>query len=94
MDRGDVYLKQLELHLSKIRNEANYEQGLSQRITQFAQKMNIIGDEKVDVNNFINYEIELCYKKITFQMQRRVENVQIMEDKVERLKKDLNDPSK
>jgi hypothetical protein len=39
----------------------------------------------MDVNNFINYEIECCYKKIEFQLKRKVEYVKIMEEKADRI---------
>jgi hypothetical protein len=70
----------------KIRNDTDYKEGLSQKLTLFATKTSVLGDKKIDVNNFINYEIELCYKSVEFQLKRKVEYVQIMEDKVERIK--------
>ena len=56
-------------------------------MTLFNLKMGVIGDEKVDVNSFINYQIEICYKKIEAKLTTEVENTYIMKDRIKRLGK-------
>lgn len=56
-------------------------------MTLFNLKMGVIGDEKIDVNSFINYQIEISYKKIEAKLSTEVENTYIMKDRIKRLNK-------
>jgi len=54
-------------------------------LKKFAEKTGIIGDEKPDVNEFLNFQIEECYKKIEGAINGRLSDIKIMQKKIERL---------
>ena len=60
--------------------------GLSRaKLIAYAEKMGYIGDQKVDVNAFLNYQIQVIYLKIEKALQAKQKDVVLLQKKIEKL---------
>lgn len=72
-------------NLESDRNNAG-QFGLSRaKLIAYAEKMGYLGNQKVDVNEFLNHQIEDMYLKIEKALQDKVKDINRMEQKIEKL---------
>lgn len=55
------------------------------KLIAYAEKMGYLGDQKVDVNEFVNYQIQDIYIKIEKALKDKVKDIERMEKKIEKL---------
>jgi hypothetical protein len=66
--------------------ERSHDHGLSKaKLTIFAEKMGYLGDNKVDMNEFLNHQIEEAYLKIEKALNDKIHNIELLQKKVEKL---------
>jgi len=51
----------------------------------FAEKMGYIGDQKIDVNEFLNHQIEEAYLKIEHVLNGKLDNLKLLQKKIDKL---------
>jgi len=60
--------------------------GLSRaKLIAYAEKMGYIGDQKVDVNEFLNHQIQEIYVKIEKKLQSKLKDIDMLQKKIERM---------
>ena len=55
------------------------------KIKAYAEKMGYIGEQKVNVNEFLNYQIQEMYIKIEKALQSRIGDIDRLQKKIEKL---------
>jgi len=55
------------------------------KIRAYAEKMGYIGEQKVDVNEFLNYQIGEMYTKIEKALQSKIGDIDRLQKKIEKL---------
>lgn len=55
------------------------------KVRAFAEKMGYIGEQKVDVNEFLNYQIQEMYIKIEKALQVKIQDIDRLQKKIEKL---------
>lgn len=66
---------------NEIENEKNY----PQKLMFFAMKTGVVGEKQLNVNEFINHQIELTYLKIEKKFFDKQKDVKILKEKIDRL---------
>ena len=62
------------------------ETGLSRAKARiFAEKMGYIGDQKIDVNEFLNHQIEEAYLKIERILDGKLDNLKLLQKKIDKI---------
>ncbi|KAL4443101.1 hypothetical protein ABPG74_002168 [Tetrahymena malaccensis] len=80
-----------KLHAFDVRNVTTEEVYKSQQqanaaqITLYAQKTGVIGSQKPNTNEFLNYQIQLMYLKVEKALNQKKKDIQIMKTKIEKL---------
>ena len=66
---------------SEMDNEKNF----AQKLTLFASRTGVIGEKNLNVNEFINHQIELTYLKIEKKFLDKQKDVTLLKQKIDRL---------
>jgi len=66
---------------SDLENEKNF----AQKLTLFASKTGVIGEKQLNVNEFINRQIELTYLKIEKKFLNKQKDITLLKHKIDRL---------
>ena len=78
----EQYLSKLNTNeQSEFENENNY----VQKLTLFASKTGIIGEKHLNVNEFINHQIELTYLKIEKKFLDKQKDINLLKQKIDRI---------
>lgn len=60
--------------------------GLSRaKLIAYAERMGYLGNQKVDVNEFLNYQIQVIYLKIEKALQAKQKDIILLQKKIEKL---------
>jgi len=68
------------------RSHESANHGLSRaKLTIYAQKMGYIGESKLDMNEFLNRQIEEAYLKIEKALNDKIHNIELLQKKIDKL---------
>ena len=72
----------------------NDEAATRSKLWVYAEKTGVLGKKSVDINEFLDHQIEESYKKIEKALQNQAKDVEILMETVERLEGAQPDPEK
>ena len=65
--------------------------GTRAKLWILAEKTGLLGRKPVDVNSFLNYQIERTYKKIEWALKNKVRDIEILRGTIEKLEEKIDE---